>query len=69
MDYTLPCADITLGDKLAMYEQLSIQAGSLQLHMQLPAKGSPSDSLATLDVAVEQAKTELLLPGTWREEQ
>ena len=52
-----------------MYEQLSIQAGSLQLHMQLPARGSPSDSLATLDVAVEQAKTELFLPGTWREEQ
>jgi len=58
------CPGIILQDKLTIYEDLTVQAGSLpgrssphrSLHMQLPARGSPSDSLATLDIAVEQVE-------------
>ncbi len=34
-------AGIILQDKLPVYEELNVQAGYLQLHMQLPARGSP----------------------------
>ena len=51
-DCILPCAGFILQDKLAIYEESSVQAGYLQLHMQLPARGSPCDSLTTLGIAV-----------------
>ena len=53
-DYRLPCAGIECQHKLAIYKKLSVQAGYLQLHMQLPSRGSPSDSLAILDAAVDR---------------
>ncbi len=68
-DCTNPCPGIILQNTLTIYEELSVQAGYLQLHMQLSTRGCPCDSLATLGVAVEQVKLSYLLPGTWREEQ